>query len=103
MANKTLAIDFDGVIHSYLKGWQDGEIYGAPMEGAREYMERLKSRGYTLIVFTTRVDHGAVVEWLKKYKIPFDGVTNIKPIATAYIDDRAIRFTNWRDINNYFA
>lgn len=100
---KTLAIDFDGVLHAYTKGWQDGSIYDGPTEGASEMMKHLQRAGFTLVVLTTRTDHDAVKLWLIKHDIPFDDVTNIKVPAIAYIDDRAIRFTNCRDIKNYFA
>lgn len=33
---KSIAIDFDGVIHDYNNGWQNGKIYGKPIEGAFE-------------------------------------------------------------------
>ncbi|GAI89623.1 unnamed protein product [marine sediment metagenome] len=111
---KTIAIDFDGVIHKYSKGWQDGEIYDEPVEGALEAIVELLIKGYKVSIFTTR-EHPAVVKnWIidKMYKCkeiegkPFYQenfeVTNKKPIAIAYIDDRGIRFTNWKDMLNYF-
>ena len=38
-----------------------------------------------------------VWEWLKKHKFDkyISKVTSEKPRATAYIDDRGIRFTDW--------
>jgi 5'(3')-deoxyribonucleotidase len=115
---KTIAIDFDGVIHKYSKGWQDGKIYDEPVEGALEAIITLLERDYKVSVFTTREDIVKVKTWIiekshkckelqsKPYLFWFDrdefNVTNQKPIAIVYIDDRGIRFTNWKDILNYF-
>lgn len=107
---KTIAIDFDGVIHRYSKGWHDGTIYDVPMDGAIEALERLMSRGYRMVIFTCRAETQegaiAVYEWIDKH-LNIDSrynieVTDKKPKAIAYIDDRGIRFTNWPDVLNYF-
>jgi hypothetical protein len=93
---RTLAIDFDGVLHAYSKGWQDGTIYDRPLFFAVEALRRLRLWGYTLVIFTARKDTQAVKEWLAANDFPTDiEVTNVKPPAWAYIDDRAIRFENW--------
>ena len=52
---KTIAIDFDGVIHKYSKGWQDGTCYDEPMEGAEEFLRDLmKYPGVSVFIFSTR-------------------------------------------------
>lgn len=108
---RVLCVDFDGVIHAYSKGWLDGSIYDPPMEGAIEAMMELQSRGYWLIVFTTRADLDAVDKWLEVRWLeqlermapgapiktalaihPIPEVTGGKPGAAAYIDDHAWRF-----------
>ena len=103
---KTVAIDFDGVIHRYSKGWQDGVIYDEPMPGAIDALFKLHKH-YNLVIFTCREDSAAVSQWLIQqmreqrgcyFDIP---VTNVKPIAMIYIDDRGLRFTNWTDVLNY--
>ena len=104
---RTMAVDFDGVIHRYSKGWRDGTIYDPPVEGAREALARLHRR-YDLVIFTTRVNpalHGAetqmdrILAWLARHDFRrgehFDEITHVKPPALAYIDDRAVRFTTW--------
>lgn len=113
---KTIAIDFDGVIHKYSKGWHDGTCYDEPVEGALESLHRLNRRGYRVAIFTCRAEteEGEIMvqEWLEKWinlktkELNWSGiafeVTDKKPKAIAYIDDRGIRFTNWTDVLNYF-
>ena len=45
---KSQAVDFDGVIHKYSKGWVGGAIYDKPMPGALEIMEELTKTGLWL-------------------------------------------------------
>jgi len=101
MNEKTIAVDFDGVIHKYSKAYHDGTIYDEPIEGARDALRLLKKKGYKVVVSSVR-DVGDISDWLHRYKIKVDEVTNYKPKAVAYIDDRGIRFTTWRDMLNYF-
>ena len=99
---KTIAVDFDGVIHKYSKGYQDGTPYDIPMEGAKKALRKLEKRGFDIVIFTARDNLQVVTEWMIGHGFPNYVVTNQKPKAIAYIDDRAIRFTNWQDMLNYF-
>lgn len=100
---KTICVDFDGVIHKYSKAYHDGTIYDEPVEGAKEALRLLRAKPYRIVILTARPKDG-IAEWLDKHGFsPYvDEVTNIKPQAVCYIDDRGIRFTNWRDMLNYF-
>jgi hypothetical protein len=102
-AQRTLAVDFDGVLHTYDKGWQGGMIYGEPVDGAVDAVNYLIRAGWTIIVHTSREELRAVREWLYANFGRDFVVTRIKPPAVAYIDDRAVRFTNWEDIRKLFA
>lgn len=93
----TLAIDFDGVIHDY-KHPVKGKRMGKPMQG--EAVDDLVNDGFKVIIYTAnKVD--IVKEWLEHYDIPYHDVTNVKPVADVYIDDRAYRFTTWNDLLNH--
>jgi hypothetical protein len=63
---KTVAIDFDGVIHKYGKGWQDGSIYDEVNEGAFEYIQKLMRDGYAVFIFSTRSSR-QIKQWLIPY------------------------------------
>lgn len=108
MIKKTIAIDFDGVLHGYSKGWQDGKIYDVPKPGAKEAMEKLH-KNFWLIIYSTR-NYDRVVdgvlepnqrnemrEWLEFHKIPFDQIHTDpgKPICKCFVDDNAVRFESW--------
>lgn len=93
----TLAIDFDGVIHDD-KNPVKGRKMGPPLPDAKMVITHLKDAGCTIIIHTVRGGYPQhVEEWLQYYDIPYDRVTNIKEPADFYIDDKAIRFTNWMD------
>ncbi|MFB7738294.1 hypothetical protein ACFC08_28680 [Streptomyces sp. NPDC056112] len=107
---KTIAVDFDGVIHAYSRGWQDGTIYDPPLPGALDGLRTLM-RDHAVFIHTTR-DAKSVAAWLANYgfstaleadtKIEFWNaigvllVTDRKLPAVAYLDDRAVRFTDWK-------
>ena len=107
-----LCIDFDGVIHSYEKGWQDGSIYGEVVPGFFEWA-RGASKQFNLVVYSSRSKHPKMLhemkEWLhEKYRkhLLFERLdpelsesleemlefAAEKPAAFLTIDDRAIRF-----------
>ena len=103
---KTLLIDFDRVIHKYSHGFMDGTIYDVPVPGAVEAIKKLQEADYNVMVFTSISQLGSkrekwIRQWLKKQGLKIR-VTHQKYPAIAIIDDRAIRFTHWRDILNYF-
>ena len=104
-----IGVDFDKVIHKCTKGYFDGTIYDDPVEGAYQALQKLSEK-YTVIVYTCKAkpDRGLVNgktgtqlvwEWLEKYDMSkfVSKVTSEKPRAVAYIDDKAVRFTSWKE------
>lgn len=115
----TIAVDFDGVIHKYGRGWGDGTIYDTSVDKALWALMVLLDRG-PVFVHTSRNpkkvaqwierESGHTIEcttrlprtWWGKRKSFWNErglllVTDRKFPATVYIDDRAFRFTAWND------
>lgn len=110
----TIAVDFDGVIHAYSKGWGDGTIYDEVIKDAFWALDVLMSKE-PVFIFTSRKPR-SVARWIEQtsaYTIecttmfprtwygkrkPFwNGrghllVTNWKLPARVYVDDRAFLF-----------
>lgn len=102
---RALCIDFDGVLNSYISGWQGHDnIPDPPVEGAEKACWRLFDVGWKLYVLTSRTNLEPVARWLEKYGFPSMTLTRVKPIAIAYIDDRAVRFDgNWDALRKLFV
>lgn len=116
--SKVIAIDFDGVIHSFENGFGDGTVYGTLIEGAREAIIEL-SQKYEIVIYTAKAKPDRplvngktgvelVSEWLVKYNLLqyIKNITSEKPRAICYIDDKGIRFENWnqtlKDIKRFY-
>lgn len=117
MNKPILCIDFDGVIHSYENGWQNGEIYGTATPGFFRWADKAMDH-FKLVIYSSRsktpegitamreaigkwsvdaVNNREVVpeyEWSTFFnELEF---TDVKPAAFLTIDDRAICFQgNW--------
>ena len=92
---QTLAIDFDGVINDYSNGWSK-DIDSKPVKGIKEAIDEIIKK-YKVVIVSHRCkkpeDKEKIKEWLKKYNIKYDDLTNEMPhVSSAYIDDRAIQF-----------
>jgi len=108
--NMVISIDFDGVIHRNSKGFHDGTIYDKPVKGTKKSLRKLYTKGFDLVISTCKADPDRplvngkngielVWEWLEKWELDqyIMKVTNEKPRALFYIDDKGIRFESWKD------
>jgi len=99
-----IAVDFDGVIHKYSRGWQNGLIYDEPVEGSFEVCRMFEQMGLEVYILTARrnlADLDAwMKEWMERKDVHFEYTAgNFKLGAVLYIDDRGFRFenNNWTD------
>jgi len=98
--NKTICLDFDGVIHSYQQKFTTPEtIPDPPVPGAFDFINECLDHGYLVAVFSTRskTESGvrAMIQWFKDNgckDTEFISFPTDKPMAILYIDDRAFEF-----------
>lgn len=94
-----IAFDFDGVVAHY-GGFVDDTHVGKPNEEVVKTMRALKDAGCIIIIHSTR-DNALIRSYCTEHNIPIDyinenpeleGKNRGKPIATVYIDDRALNY-----------
>ncbi len=94
-----IAVDFDGVIHD----WQHpkpGRRMGPPVSGAKDALIQLKAQGHTILIHSCNRP-SVIYDWMKYYEVPYDTIWDGlgKPKADRYLDDRAVKFTDWSSLN----
>jgi hypothetical protein len=114
----TIALDFDGVIHTYHRGWHDGTIYGHEIPGAFDSIRALL-KDHNVFIFSSRKP-SQILEWISEQMedVAFEvidkdakfwttrnvvGITNRKMPASIYVDDRGLHFENWMETMKMIA
>jgi capsule biosynthesis phosphatase len=107
-----IVIDLDGTICTLKQkseSYEDVKL----IPGAAEFIKKLRNEGNYVIIQTARnmatceSNLGKVMknvgkvtlDWLEKNEVEYDEIFFGKPNAQIYIDDRALRFENWVDMN----
>lgn len=108
MSKKTVCIDLDATLSEY-DGWQGVEHIGDPIPGAQAFVAAIAEFA-DVVVFTTRVNTnanigylqselvGRVEHWLTTHGFKATVYSDFgKPLAAAYVDDRAVVCRPMRD------
>jgi capsule biosynthesis phosphatase len=107
-----IVIDLDGTICPIRRPEQSYADL-EPYPGAVERIRELKAAGHYIIIATARnmatcqsnvgllmKNIGRItLDWLERHGIEYDEIYFGKPNADLYIDDRALQFVNWREID----
>lgn len=107
-----VAFDFDGVIHKYSKGWQDGSIYDEVNADILDIINTLMMNNIPCVIMSIR-DPQQIKDWCDKQwfsggiptkVLDFDtvfyndyscvGITNRKIAAQLYVDDRGYKYVD---------
>ena len=91
-------IDIDGTICEEKR--QFSRSLAKPLPNAVRSLKVLKKKGCILILYSARTwaEYEMTLNWLESHDIPFDQLILGKPEGDYWIDDRAIKYTNWKEV-----
>jgi capsule biosynthesis phosphatase len=108
-----ICIDLDGVICALR---EPGQSYAElePVPGAVDHVRSLRAAGHYVIIQTARhmkscdgnigqvlAKQGLVtLQWLERHGVEYDEIHFGKPHADVYLDDNAVRFDDWGEIDS---
>ena len=94
---KTIIIDFDNTVTTKSKY----PVMGKLADGCAEKLNELKAQGYRLVLYTARQgnDLRECILFCKEHKLPFDEYVGGKLSGAYYIDDKAVDFKGWENVN----
>lgn len=115
MNKQTILVDLDGVLAKY-EAWDGVENIGDPIAGAQQFLMDLRNN-YQVGIYTTRCSpdfnpgydsiqlYHFVKKWLDKNQMPYNFISQSrgKPLATAYVDDRAVGCQPQKNRNPHHA
>jgi hydroxymethylpyrimidine pyrophosphatase-like HAD family hydrolase len=98
-----LIIDLDGTLCEEKPTFE--RSLAKPIPLAIQALRRLKIWGHHITIYTARgwMEYDMTKSWLDNYDIPYDNLICGKPVGDLWIDDRAIKFTDWREVYNAIA
>ena len=93
-----IIIDIDGTICTEEKTYSRSLAKTLP--GAIESVNKLYNDGHTIILYSARtwMEFEMTTDWLLKNGFKYHQLVLGKPIGDVWIDDRAMKFTNWDEI-----
>ncbi len=95
-----IIIDLDGTICTEERTFS--RSLAKPLPNAIETINKLYEEGNTIIIYSARTwaEFEMTTEWLKKYRLKYHQLMLGKPVGDIWIDDRAIKFENWKVIKD---
>lgn len=118
---RRIALDFDGVLHSFVNGFTGDIPFDPPTPGAVEFVTWLLQEGWEVIIFSARArtesGREGIWGWLRHHKFPWTFpdppagcavprviVTSTKCDCDVYVDDRGFRFTgSFYDVQQFIT
>jgi len=93
-----IIIDMDGTICTEEKTYS--RSLAKVKEGAAKSINTLYEQGHTIIIYSARtwMEYEMTAHWLKANNIKYHQLILGKPIGDVWIDDRALTFDNWENI-----